>query len=56
MRRMFEAPGSMFVKVRQLFSLCLEILSGAFCRELSKLHADADSTPYAVVAGTLAAG
>ena len=53
---MFEAPGPMFVKMRQLFSLCLEILPGAFCRELPKLHADADSTPYVVVTGILAAG
>lgn len=46
----------MFVKMRQLFFLCLEILPGAFCRELPKLHADPDSTPYVVVTGILAAG
>ena len=56
MCRMFEAQGPMFVKMRQLFSLCLEILPGAFFRELPKLHADADSTPYVVVTGILVVG
>ena len=50
------ASGFTLVKVRQVLCPCLEILPKAFCRELPKLHADADSTLYAVVTGILAVG
>lgn len=55
MRRMFEALGPTFVKVGQILSMRSEILPEAFCRELSKLRADADPIPYSVVTSTLAA-
>lgn len=54
MRRMFEALGPTFVKVGQILSMRSEILPEAFCRELSKLRADADPIPYSVVTSTLA--
>ncbi len=55
MRRLFEALGPTFVKVGQILSMRSEILPEAFCRELSKLRADADPIPYSVVTSTLAA-
>lgn len=55
MRRMFEALGPTFVKVGQILSMRSEILPEAFCRELSKLRADADPIPYSVVTSTLTA-
>ncbi|AKV56156.1 ABC transporter [Bifidobacterium actinocoloniiforme DSM 22766] len=54
MRLMFEALGPTFVKMGQILSMRSEILPEAFCRELSKLRADADPIPYATVMDTLA--
>ncbi len=53
MRLMFEALGPTFVKVGQILSMRSEILPESFCAELSKLRADADPMPYAIVLGTL---
>ncbi|MUH59458.1 AarF/UbiB family protein [Bifidobacterium canis] len=53
MRLMFEALGPTFVKVGQILSMRSEILPEAFCSELSRLRADADPMPYAVVLETL---
>ncbi|BDR55360.1 ABC transporter [Bombiscardovia apis] len=53
MRLMFEALGPTFVKMGQILSMRSEILPEAFCRELSKLRADADPIPYATVMDTL---
>ncbi|MEK0306003.1 ABC1 kinase family protein [Bifidobacterium favimelis] len=55
MRLMFEALGPTFVKVGQILSMRSEILPDSFCRELSKLRAEADPIPYATVVDTLTA-
>ncbi|BDR53793.1 ABC transporter [Bombiscardovia nodaiensis] len=54
MRLMFEALGPTFVKMGQILSMRSEILPEAFCRELSKLRADADPIPYSTVMDALA--
>ncbi|MDN6622525.1 MAG: AarF/UbiB family protein, partial [Bifidobacterium crudilactis] len=54
MRLMLEALGPTFVKVGQILSMRSEILPDAFCKELSKLRANADPMPYQTVVNTLA--
>lgn len=54
MRLMLEALGPTFVKVGQILSMRSEILPDAFCKELSRLRADADPMPYQTVVNTLA--
>ncbi|OZG49270.1 ABC1 family protein kinase [Bombiscardovia coagulans] len=54
LRLMFEALGPTFVKMGQILSMRSEILPEAFCKELSKLRADADPIAYETVMDTLA--
>lgn len=54
MRLMFEALGPTFVKMGQILSMRSEILPEAFCKELSKLRADADPISYETIKETLA--
>jgi ubiquinone biosynthesis protein len=54
MRLMLEALGPTFVKVGQILSMRSEILPDAFCKELSRLRANADPMPYQTVVNALA--